>query len=208
MSFTRPTGRWSRRLRRRARDDRGVSAVEFALLAPVLVLLLAGIADLGLLLQTTRTTADALHSAARQGARAGENTFADQAILRAVQARMGANDDIGAVVIYRAAAGSTGKPPPGCMPVAGQMTPSGVSGLCNIYPGAFLDDPLDASDFDDSECDTGEVDAFWCPADRGDAYDAGDRLGVWMSVNYKGTIGLVINQLTVDRHAVFRLEIE
>src|SRR5713226_5721761 len=55
------------RLRRRLRDSRGQNAVEFALLLPVLMLILFGILDLGRLF----FAAIAITNAARDGARYG-----------------------------------------------------------------------------------------------------------------------------------------
>lgn len=192
----------------RLRDERGVSAVEFALLAPLLVLLLAGITDLGLLLQSSRTTTDALHSAARQGARAGNDTHADLAILRALQARFDTNDEIQAVVVYRADGAGDGLLPATCKPAIPLGTPTGVAGLCNIYPGSLLGTPLNTADFDDPTCISGEIDDFWCPDSRSAAYLAGDRLGVWVSVRYTAPIGLVVSGTTIERNAVFRLEVD
>ena len=65
----------TRRAVRRARGDRGAAAVEFALIAPILFLLVFGIIDFGLLINSQSTASNA----AREGARVaslGGNTAA------------------------------------------------------------------------------------------------------------------------------------
>src|SRR5687767_1364031 len=53
------------RLRNRAADDRGAELIEFALVFPILLLLVAGIADFGFLFQRY----EVVTNAAREGAR-------------------------------------------------------------------------------------------------------------------------------------------
>ena len=62
MSTTSPR---SRRVTRRLRDERGASAVEFALVVPLLILVLMGIVEFGKTVNTQST----LSSAAREAAR-------------------------------------------------------------------------------------------------------------------------------------------
>lgn len=53
--------------RRRNRDDRGAAAVEFALVAPILIALFFGIVDYGLLFTDTVSVRQGVREAARQG---------------------------------------------------------------------------------------------------------------------------------------------
>lgn len=66
-------------IRRRWRDDGGAAAVEFALILPILVLMLAGIADLGRMVYVRSV----LESAARAGAQA---SFADPSATATIEA--------------------------------------------------------------------------------------------------------------------------
>lgn len=58
--------RWSSRGERRSGDDRGAAMVEFALVLPILVMLLVGIIEFG----SAYNTQLALQASAREGARA------------------------------------------------------------------------------------------------------------------------------------------
>ena len=67
--------RISRRgLLRVSRDERGATAVEFGLIAPVLLLILAGIVDFGITLNNYLELTDAVRVGARQFAIAGSTT--------------------------------------------------------------------------------------------------------------------------------------
>lgn len=79
------------RLRRRplgraVQDQSGASAVEFGLLAPVLLLLLAGIVDFGLTLNNYLELTDAVRVGARQFAIAGQTTTPMSSSTTAIQA--------------------------------------------------------------------------------------------------------------------------
>jgi Flp pilus assembly protein TadG len=73
-----PTGK-------RRRTQRGVAAVEFALVAPVLFVLLFGIIDFGVLMSKKSTIADA----AFEGARTGAISHSEAAIDSAVTSSLG-----------------------------------------------------------------------------------------------------------------------
>lgn len=67
-----------RTIRRRGNDDGGGAAVEFALILPILILMLAGIADLGKMVYIRSV----LESAARAGAQA---SFADPSATATIE---------------------------------------------------------------------------------------------------------------------------
>jgi Flp pilus assembly protein TadG len=71
------------RLGRRARDERGAAAVEFALVLPVLLLIIFGIIDFGRMLYTKITITEAAQTGARAGAIFGQAKGEDQAKLAA-----------------------------------------------------------------------------------------------------------------------------
>lgn len=74
---------WLRRFRR---DARGVTAVEFALIAPVLILFMMGIVELGLIMMTQGIMDNAAFSASRAGKTgyAAAGMTQDQTIMSAV----------------------------------------------------------------------------------------------------------------------------
>ena len=75
------------RLMRKHKDkERGAALVEMAMVLPLLVLLVFGIVEYGLLFKERLTIASAASSAARTGATMGTRDEADMAILRALEA--------------------------------------------------------------------------------------------------------------------------
>lgn len=65
--------------KRLRRDERGATAVEFALVAPILFILTLGVIEAGALL----TASSALEAAVHEGARAGITGFAPDGVTRA-----------------------------------------------------------------------------------------------------------------------------
>jgi Flp pilus assembly protein TadG len=68
---------------RDARGERGAAAVEFALVLPVLLLIIFGIIDFGRMLYTKITLTEAAQTGARAGAIFGQGKGEDQAKLAA-----------------------------------------------------------------------------------------------------------------------------
>lgn len=86
-------------LRRRDDTERGAALVEMAMVLPLLVLLVFGIVEYGLLFKERLTIASAASSAARTGATMGTRDEADMAILRALEA--GLFDQVDTSVLIR-----------------------------------------------------------------------------------------------------------
>ena len=85
--------------------ERGAALVEFAIIAPLLFLLLYGIVELGLGLREQLTMSNAVTTGARIGSVLGTDGGSDIAILRAVEASLVGGTDIDvvtSVVIYEA----------------------------------------------------------------------------------------------------------
>ncbi len=85
---------------RRNGHERGAAMVEMAIVAPLMILLVFGILEYGLLFQEKLTIASAASSAARTGATMGTRAEADYAILQALEA--GLYDQVDAAVIIQA----------------------------------------------------------------------------------------------------------
>ncbi len=73
-------------IRIRARDETGAAIVEMAIVLPLLILLVFGIVEYGLLFKEKLTVASATTSAARTGATMGTRDAADMRILEAIEA--------------------------------------------------------------------------------------------------------------------------
>lgn len=74
---------------KREHRERGATLVEFAVIAPVLILLVFGGIEFGLAFKDRHAISGAANSAARSGATAGTDPAADIAILAAVEAGLG-----------------------------------------------------------------------------------------------------------------------
>ena len=201
---------WNRLLRRarqRRRDgERGAVLVELALIAPVLVLIVAGVLEFGLAFRDSMTVSNALRSGARVGSNAGRERLADYTILKSVEAAMAEvpSSRIVRVVVYEASTSSSNVPSSCLTPTA--ISSGGVDGLCNVYSTADLARP--ASDFSGTTCSSTAPDRRWCPTSRQNQQALGaDYLGVWMEVNYTYVTKVFPGSgLTIRDRAVMRLE--
>src|SRR5690606_35664184 len=150
--------------------------VEFALIAPVLVLLALGVLEIG----NAWRQGTGLERAAAQGARTvssqGDGRFADYEALRAIDSatRTLSGIEVTRVVIFNATGRATGDVPPQCLTAS-------RSNLCNTYtgeqvrtvsPAGFSGGSLAAP-----SC-AGSWDALWCPLSRNREANPPLRIGV------------------------------
>lgn len=84
---------------KRRRNERGAAVVEMAMVLPLLILLVFGAVEYGLLFRERLTIASAANSAARTGATMGTRAEADFRILEALEA--GLYDQVDAGVLIR-----------------------------------------------------------------------------------------------------------
>lgn len=191
----------------RCRGDGGAVLAEFALFAPVLVVLAMGLLEFGLAFKQANT----LRTATRSAARAGSNTFAgggngsdaDLNILLSLKAGTSsvAAADIERIVIYEASS-SAGTVPPSC---SGYAPANGLYGSpgganCNVYTGDFLAalTPVWSDAYDDG----------WEPETARDVDSDGgtDYLGVWIQTDHSMLTGIFGDSLTLTDQTVMRLE--
>ncbi len=196
---------FSRLRRRRAEGDRGAVITEFALLAPLLALIVAGVLEFGLAWRDSMTVSNALRSGARVGSNAGRERGADYTILKSLQAAMAEIPDarIERIIVYKASTANSAVPA-ACLAIT---TSGGVTGSCNVYVATDLARPL--SDFaGTTSCDVGSPDEHWCPTSRQNQQALGaDYLGVWMQVRYDYVTGMFPGDgLTIRDRAIMRLE--
>ncbi len=192
-----------RRRLRRARGERGAALVEFVLLAPVLVLVVAGVLEFGMAWRDSMTVSNALRSGARVGSNAGRDRLADYDILKSIESAMKEIPDtarVQRIVIYKADTTSSA-------PSATCMAGTPVTGLCNVYTGADMARPQ--SDYSGTtSCGGSAPDRFWCPTSRQNQQALGaDYLGVWMQVKYNWVTHVFPGTgLTIKDRAIMRLE--
>ena len=193
------------RRRRLSGDDRGAAMAEAAFVTPVLLLLVFGIFEFGLLMRDNLTLANTTRVGARSAATLGNEPTADHGILRAIRHASKALPvrQIDRIVVFNAG-GPNGTPTASCM--AG--TPSSTPGAqCNVYTVDDLD--LPASDF--GCLPTRDLDRYFCPVDRKVAQSAAnggppDYVGIWIQATHGWVTGLWGDALTITDLSVTRLE--
>lgn len=185
--------------------DRGVVLVEFALLAPVLVLLVLGIFEYGNLWRQVGSIERSAQQGGRTVSAQADNRFADYEALRAIDAitRGLPGITVDRVVIYHADS-ADGEVPEACL--SGSQ-----GGQCNTYTGAQVrtTSPIGfpATGTVDTTCASGSWDEAWCPTDR--PRDENDliSIGVHVTVTYEPVTGLIAGPgMTVQRNAVYQIE--
>lgn len=121
-------------------DERGAVLVEAALCLTLLLTVIAGMVNYGVLFGRTVDTASAVRSATMTGASTTTEPVPDTEILRTLVEAPGANRDaIQRVVIFRSNNGLNG-PTPSCM--AGNGGPQ-----CNVYDAGNLDGSTGGDDW-------------------------------------------------------------
>jgi Flp pilus assembly protein TadG len=138
---------------RRRRSESGQALLEFALFLVLILFMIAGVVDVGGLLNDHVSIEYATRQAARTGAVLGSQPTADCAIISAVNASISAvaNVTVTQIMIYKA--GADGLPQgslfetvyagdPTCAIVSGVPTLSEVASLANYPPSSRIDNPF------------------------------------------------------------------
>lgn len=179
--------------------ERGAALVEFALVAPVLLLLIFGAFEYGMFFKDYLTVSNTTRTGARVGSAAGSSADADYQILQAVKAAAtalpGGSNSIQQISIYRSAS-TGGAPTTTC------QTTSSASDRCNVYTSSAFAQPV--SKFG---CGTGSLDSVWCPTTRGDSQAIGpDYIGVWVKTTHGFVTKLFGTSKTITDNVVMRIE--
>jgi Flp pilus assembly protein TadG len=186
------------------RRERGAALTEFAIILPVIAILLCGLVEFGFAWQDKMTTESAVRAGARTGSSLGSERLADYSIIEGVKSAL---NDIGLsnvqyVVVYKAST-SDGKVPAACSGSA----PTSQSGVCNVYTGAQLSTLTQASFSGTTSCGATAPDRFWCPTSREDVQSAGtDFIGVWVKASHPTVTKFFGNSITMTASAVMRIE--
>lgn len=187
-------------------DERGAIAVEFAIVALLLVPIVCGMIDFGTLMQKDAS----LETAVRQGARSvvqactvtdpactsGNRADDDRRVMIAIAGTLrGSAADIERIVVYRVAAND----PDGNTPAPCQVG-TAIANLCNVYDASWLTQPAAAFD-----CTTGAA-SNWPACGRYRAGNGSDYVGVWVKLRHSYVTGMFGPGRTLSKRAVFRLE--
>ena len=192
---------------RRLHGDGGSLLAELALVLPLLVMLVLGIFEFGLVYREKANLSAALRSAARIDTTNGTARNADYQALQSFYAQMAQakNITVNKVVIYKTTA-SDGAP----LDATCITTSNGVVGKCNVYTWAQItsmgSDP-DTHFGTTTTCSAGAWDTKFCPLNRKDRQtDPPDYVGVWASVTYKSSTGMLPTTVTLTDKAVYRID--
>lgn len=193
--------------RRRPGGDQGIAIVEFALVAPFIILIVFGIIEYGNMWRQ----AGAIERAAQQGGRTvtaqADNRFADYEALRSIDAvtRGLPGVTVERVIIYRVDPSGDGTVPTSCLG-------GSVGGLCNRYTTSQIrsTSPVGfpvAGTSTNPTCAGGSWDASWCPTSRPRTETNLVRIGVHVTVRYESVTHLIPGSgVTMERYAVYQIE--
>lgn len=125
-------------LPRRPRRERGAAALEFALVAPLFLLVVFGGIEIGLMFRSHLALQDMSRSAARVASIQRDNADADREILqRVVNGAATLNGEVTKVIIFHAPT-LDATLPPSCIDSV-LDTPATQAGLCNSYGSDYED---------------------------------------------------------------------
>ena len=190
--------------RLRLHRERGATMLEFALVLPLLVLLVFGTAEAGLGWTENNRVEGAASTAARVGAAAGQDATADEQILIALKASLTPESlaNLDRVIIFKPA-NADGGLPASCNKPTGSTSQVGVNGSCNSYSGAGVR----AVTSDTATTDLGSNDDYWRGELRNDSLaDPPDYLGVYVRTRHDSKTGVGFGNFTITRTSIYRLQ--
>lgn len=188
-------------------DDRGAILVEFAIVAPMLVLVVVGVLEFGLGWRDNLSVTNAGRAGVRTVASGGDERHADYDALQAIRGAIDGirNTQIDHVVIYESTT-SDGAPSATC---AAGTSSTVVGSRCNVYTAAQLTNLVPADFTGPTDCG-GAPDRFYCPmTDRETDFDVGTSyVGVYVQVRRDFITGVFPGSITIKDHSVMRLDPE
>jgi Flp pilus assembly protein TadG len=190
----------------RRESDRGATIVEFALVAPLLLLLGLGTVEMGLGWVAHDRAQTAAAQAARVGAVSGSRVEADRDILVALQAALPAAElaELDRVVIFKPST-AQGAVPAGCIKAPGDSSETGNTS-CNTYTGDTVRSVTSTSMTGFGGGPTA-ADRFWLPSTRKDTLlGPPDYLGVWLRTTHEGITGSFFGDITLTKVVIFRVQ--
>ncbi len=187
--------------------ERGATAVEAALVAPLMFLAIFGVMEFSLLFRTSLGASNASADGARTASVAGRDLDADYRTLRQIDKSAAAlpDDVIQRIVIFRAT-DFDDPVPAACLTVA---APGGVDDVCNVYLPAQMEWPESEFGCNPAADPRPDPDRFWCPADRIVSVGTGlDYIGVHLVVDHEYATGFVGDHQELNETTVLKIEPE
>lgn len=187
--------------------ERGATAVEAALVAPLMFLAIFGIMEFSLLYRDHLGAENASADGARAASVAGRDLDADYKTLRQVAKSSSALPDeaIEKIIVFRAT-DFDDDVPPACLLI---VPPGGVDGECNVYTPAQMAWPVSEFGCDPTLNPRADPDRYWCPADRIVSAGTGlDFVGVHIEVHHEYATGLVGDETDLSSTSVLKIEPE
>ncbi len=171
--------------------ERGAVIVETALILPLLIMLMMGIAEFGLAWRSSTNAASTVRAATLEETRGDTTRLIDFKTIERVRATTDSLDDLDWLMIYRVASTDSGGPPKACEAAAAALSfgSTGIQGQCTIFHGSYVATAT-AADFVDPAC-AGEPDRFLCPTTRDTVFAPTDRVGVAVSIDHRWLTGIV-----------------
>lgn len=183
--------------RRRRRTDRGVTMIEAAITSPLVLLLIFGVLEFGILFKDYLSLSSGVRDGVRVASTQGAEPLTDYKVLQIVLRRMPAleRNQIQRVVVFRGTSADS-TVPTAC------KTASSATLKCNSYSNADLSRP--ATDF----VGTGSApDRYWPPITRKERLsDPPDYVGVWIKVHHEAVTGLFPLTKDLEEEVVMRIE--
>lgn len=188
--------------RRRKSSERGAVLVELTLVVPILMTIVLGMFEIGMMWSSSQNVVQGSRSGARTVSQLGTNAYADQEALRAVLSTFGNEvDQVRRVSIYLYDDTEPDGVPATC------DTPPGGSG-CNTYVPADFLEVTNATYFaqSDSLCGSGQS-AAWCPTVRSDSQTTATLVGVEVEYAHQPVSGFFgVADRTITQRIVMKIE--
>jgi Flp pilus assembly protein TadG len=210
----------------RLRGDDGVVLTEVAILTPVLLALVFGIFEFGLLFRDYLSLSDAVSDGVRWGSLQGDDVryiadpddpdadvavSPDYSIVAAIRESTAAlpKDSIERIVVYKARSSRFGSAMDQ-LPAACKTGASSNALKCNVYPAneAFLAVQNGDLDYFDCSDDASSPECGWPQDERNDGPAASqiEYIGVYVKVNHDMVTGFFGRNFTLERAQTLRLE--
>ena len=188
--------------------SRGAALVEFALVVPVVMMLVFGTIEGGFYLGDSNVVSRAVQRSARVGAGLADRRTADYETLRALETSLTGLrvTSVRRVIVFDAEVTADGDVPPSCLALErpDDLSIVGITGTCNVYSPTQLvsDEP---SHFDGG-CSGDDWDRYFCPTHRSrDGFDP-DVLGVYIELDFGMATSYLPHPLAIRHSAAFQLE--
>ena len=158
------------------KDQRGTALVEFAIVLPVIVILVLGVIKIGAIYRDYQSLSNMSRADARTGAAIGTQSTSDYYVLLGVKSAAKSHyispTDVQQVVVYLAKTDRTGTPW-STANVKLCLSGTAVPGVCNVYKtsGGFPQ-PKDFSKTRTGDpCDVTKIDHYFCEGDGTTRYN-------------------------------------